>query len=123
MSKIEKVNLAEKFGLFHEHWSPKIVGELDNYHIKVVKIQSEFVWHKHDDVDEMFFVVDGQFTMQLRDGDVIVQAGEFIIIPAGVEHCPLADEECQIVLFEKAGTVNTGDAADSDKTVQELDRI
>ena len=123
MPEINKVNLAEKFGLFTEHWSPKIVGELDNYHIKVVKIQGEFVWHKHDDVDEMFFVVDGQFTMQMRDGDVIVQAGEFIIIPAGVEHCPLAHEECQIVLFEKAGTVNTGDATDSDKTVQELDRV
>lgn len=123
MPAIEKVNLAQKFTLFDEHWRPKIVGQVDNYHIKVVKIQGEFVWHKHDDVDELFLVVDGQFTMQMRDGNVIVNAGEMIIIPAGVEHCPLTEQECQIILFEKAGTVNTGDAVDSEKTVQEPDRI
>lgn len=120
---INKVNIAEKMKLFSDHWSPKIVGELDNYHIKLVKIQGEFVWHKHDDVDEMFLVIDGQFTMRLRDADKIVHAGEFIIIPAGVEHCPAAENECQILLFEKAGTLNTGDAATNDKTVAELDRI
>jgi mannose-6-phosphate isomerase-like protein (cupin superfamily) len=123
MPAIDKVNLAQKFTLFDNHWSPKIVGQVDDYHIKVVKIQGEFVWHKHDDVDELFLVIDGQFTMQMRDGDVVVKAGEMIIIPAGVEHCPLAEQECQIVLFEKAGTVNTGDAADSEKTVQAPDRI
>jgi mannose-6-phosphate isomerase-like protein (cupin superfamily) len=120
---IDKVNLKEKFALFNNHWSPKIVGDLDDYHIKVVKIQGEFVWHKHDDVDEVFLVVDGQFTMQMRDANVIVKAGEFIVMPAGVEHCPFAEEECQVVLFEKAGTVNTGDATGSDKTVAEPDRI
>jgi mannose-6-phosphate isomerase-like protein (cupin superfamily) len=123
MPATDKVNLTQKFNLFGEHWSPKIVGQVDDYHIKVVKIQGEFVWHKHEDVDELFLVVDGQFTMQMRDGDVIVKAGEMINIPAGVEHCPLAEQECQIVLFEKAGTVNTGDAVDSEKTVQEPDRI
>jgi mannose-6-phosphate isomerase-like protein (cupin superfamily) len=120
---IEKINIAQKMGLFTEQWSPKIVGELDNYQIKLVKIQGEFVWHKHDDIDELFLVMDGLFTMQLRDGDIIVQQGEFIIIPAGVEHCPLAENECQVMLFEKAGTVNTGDAEFGDKTVAKLEYL
>lgn len=123
MPKLEKVNLAEKFGLFSDHWSPKIVGELDNYHIKLAKFEGDFVWHKHDDVDEMFFVVEGSFTMKLRDGDIELSAGEFIIIPAGVEHCPSAKSEVQVMLFEKAGTLNTGDAEENEKTVGELDTI
>lgn len=120
---IEKVNLNQKFGLFTEQWSPKIVGDLDNYHIKLAKIQGEFVWHKHDDVDEMFLVIAGQFTMRLRDGDIVVQQGEFIIIPAGIEHCPAAENECELMLFEKAGTLNTGDTELGEKTVAELDRL
>lgn len=123
MSSVEKINLAQKYASFDDRWSPKIVGELDDYHIKLVKIQGDFVWHKHDDVDELFLVMNGQFTMKLRDGDVVVEQGEFIIIPAGVEHCPSAVDECQVMLFEKAGTLNTGDSNSSDMTVQELDRI
>lgn len=123
MPAIEKVNLKHKFTLFNEHWSPKIVGEVDNYHIKVAKIQGKFIWHKHDDVDELFFVVHGRFTMKLRDGDIVVEEGEIIVIPAGVEHCPVADEECHFVMIEKAGTLNTGDVETSDRTVRELDRI
>lgn len=120
---LEKVNLAEKFALFSEHWRPKIAGELNDYHIKLVKFQGDFVWHQHDDTDEMFLVVAGEFTMKLRDGDIVLHAGEFIIIPAGVEHCPSATEEVQVMLFEKAGTLNTGDAETSDKTAATLERI
>ena len=120
---ISKVNIAQKMSLFNEHWRPKLVGEVDNYQIKLVKFQGEFVWHSHEDVDELFLVIDGSFTMQLRDGNIQVNQGEFIVIPAGVEHCPLAENEVQVMLFEKAGTVNTGDAETSEKTAQELERI
>ncbi|MGB7340642.1 MAG: cupin domain-containing protein [Phototrophicaceae bacterium] len=123
MSNINKVNIAQKMALFSEHWSPKIVGELDNYHIKAVKFVGDFVWHHHEDTDEMFLVIDGSFTMKLRDGDIHIQQGEFIIIPKGVEHCPSATEEVQVLLFEKAGTVNTGNATDSEKTVTELEQL
>lgn len=123
MSKIEKVNISDKMALFNEHWRPKLVGELDDYHIKLAKFQGEFIWHQHDDVDELFFVIDGSFTMQLRDGDIEVNQGEFIIIPAGVEHCPYAKDEVQVMLFEKAGTLNTGDKQDVEKTAPSLDKI
>lgn len=119
----DSINLMEKFALFNEHWSPKIVGELNDFHIKVVKLQGEFVWHKHDDTDELFWVVDGSFVMQFRDKNVTVKAGEFIVVPKDVEHCPLAEEETQIVLIERKGTINTGDAQDSDKTVTNLQTI
>jgi mannose-6-phosphate isomerase-like protein (cupin superfamily) len=120
---IEKVNIAQKMSLFSDHWRPKIVGDVDNYQIKFVKFQGEFVWHSHEDVDELFLVVDGSFTMQLRDGNIQVNQGELIIIPAGVEHCPYAEHEVQVMLFEKAGTVNTGDAESSEKTAQDLERL
>lgn len=123
MSEIKKVNIGEKLSLFSEHWTPKIVGELNDYHIKLAKFQGDFVWHKHDDTDEMFLVIDGSFTMKLRDGDIDIQQGEFIIVPKGVEHCPSAENEVQVMLFEKAGTVNTGDADESDVTLKELDRL
>lgn len=123
MSEIEKVNIGEKLSLFSEHWTPKIVSELNDYHIKLAKFQGDFVWHKHDDTDEMFLVIDGSFTMKLRDGDIDIQQGEFIIVPKGVEHCPSAENEVQVMLFEKAGTVNTGDADESDVTLKELDRL
>ena len=118
-----KVNIAQKMSLFSEHWRPKLVGEVDNYQIKLVKFQGEFVWHSHEDVDELFLVVDGSFTMQLRDGNIQVNQGEFIVIPAGVEHCPYAENEVQVMLFEKAGTINTGDADTSEKTAQDLERL
>lgn len=123
MGKIEKVSIANKMSLFSEHWTPKLVGELNDYHIKLAKFQGDFVWHQHDDTDEMFLVIDGSFTMKLRDGDIDIQQGEFIIIPKGVEHCPSAENEVQVMLFEKAGTVNTGDADESEKTASELERL
>lgn len=123
MSKIDKVNIAQKMSLFNEHWRPKIVGELNDYDIKLVKFQGDFVWHKHDDTDEMFLVIDGSFTMKLRDGDIEIHRGEFIIIPAGVEHCPSAESEVQVMLFEKTGTLNTGDTVDDEKTTRDLGRI
>lgn len=123
MSEIKKVNIGKKLSLFSEHWTPKIVGELNDYHIKLAKFQGDFVWHKHDDTDEMFLVIDGSFTMKLRDGDIEIQQGEFIIIPKGVEHCPSAENEVQVMLFEKAGTVNTGDAEETTLTHDDLDML
>ena len=123
MTKVEKVSIADKMTLFTEHWQPKIVGELNDYHIKLVKFQGDFVWHKHDDTDEMFMVIDGSFTMKLRDGDILIKQGEFIIIPQGIEHCPSAEHEVQVMLFEKAGTLNTGDAEENSKTASKLERL
>ncbi len=107
---MDKVNLAEKFARFSDLWSPKVVGQLDGYEIKLVKVAGEFVWHKHDDADEMFLIVDGSLTIQLRDRDVALEAGEFFVVPRGVEHCPVAVAECRVLLLERAGVVNTGDA-------------
>jgi len=123
MPKLEKVNLKQKFALFNDHWGPKIVGQIDDYHVKLAKIQGEFIWHKHDDVDELFLVVGGQFTMKLRDAAIVLQEGEMIVIPAGLEHCPVAEEECHIMMIEPVGTLNTGNIEASDKTVHELDHI
>ena len=119
---IEKVNLSEKFGLFTEHWSPKIAGEVGDAYVKLVKFRGEFVWHKHDDEDEMFFVVKGEITIRLRDGDVRLGEGEFVIIPRGVEHKPFAEEEAHVLLFEPKTVLNTGDAQD-ERTLHELQRI
>ena len=106
----DKVNLAEKLGLLGEHYSPGIVGYMNDYKLVVVKVKGEFVWHKHDHEDEMFLVVDGEFRMELRDRDVELSEGELFVVPAGVEHCPRADEEAHVLLIEPRGTVNTGDA-------------
>ncbi len=119
---MDKVNLAEKFARFSDLWSPKVVGRLDGYEIKLVKVAGEFVWHKHDDADEMFLVVDGSLTIQLRDRDVALEAGEFFVVPRGVEHRPVAEAECQVLLLEAAGVVNTGDAV-SAYTQRDLERI
>ncbi len=119
---MDKVNLAEKFARFSDLWSPKVVGRLDGYEIKLVKVAGEFVWHKHDDADEMFLIVDGGLTIQLRDRDVVLEAGEFFVVPRGVEHRPVAERECQMLLLERAGVVNTGDAV-SDHTVRDLEHI
>lgn len=105
---LTKVNLAEKFSLFHEHFSPKTAGALNGQEVKLVKFQGEFVWHHHDNEDELFLVVLGRMLMQLRDGNVELNPGEFLIVPRGVEHCPKADEEVEIILFEPAATRNTG---------------
>lgn len=117
-----KINLAEKFTKFSEHWSPKIVGELNGQMVKLVKFQGPFVWHHHDDEDEMFLVVKGSFRMELRDGNIELKEGEFLIVPRGVEHRPVADQECEVLLFEPATTVNTGNAG-GERTLLELQRL
>lgn len=119
---MNKVNLEEKFSAFQDQWSPKIVGELNGQEIRLAKIEGDFVWHKHDDADEFFMVVKGQLTMHLRDRDIVLDEGEFFIVPSGVEHKPSASQETQIMMFETAGTTNTGNV-DSDRTVDTLERI
>jgi len=105
---MDKVNLEQKLALFTTHWDPKVVGELNGQHVKLVKFQGAFDWHDHADEDELFLVLNGRFEMQFRDGTVEVGEGEFIIVPKGVEHCPKADEEVHVLLFEPASTINTG---------------
>ena len=122
MDSADKVNVAQKLSLFDEHWSPKIVGDLNGQHVKLVKISGEFVWHLHDDEDEMFLVVDGRFRMEFRDREVWIERGEFIVVPRGVEHRPVAEEEASVMLFEPASTLNTGNVK-GEMTVAELDRI
>ena len=119
---MQVINLKEKFSLFNETWSPKLVGELNGQHIKVSKIKGEFIWHKHDDADEMFLVIKGSITIKMRDQDVTLNEGEFFIVPKGVEHKPIAEEEAHIMLFEPAGTVNTGEV-ESDQTVKHAESI
>jgi mannose-6-phosphate isomerase-like protein (cupin superfamily) len=120
--EIRKVNLAEKFGGFREHWSPKIAGEVNDAYVKLVKFRGDFVWHKHDHEDEMFLVVKGRFTMRFRDRDLLLEENEFVIVPKGVEHCPVAEEEAQVVLFEPKTTLNTGNVV-NERTIENLDRI
>ena len=107
---IEAVNLAQKLTLFQEYWSPKVVGELNDNYLKVVKVKGEFVWHKHDDTDDFFLVLKGHLTIQLRDRNIELDEGEAYVVPKGVEHCPRADQEASVLLIEPSGTVNTGDA-------------
>jgi mannose-6-phosphate isomerase-like protein (cupin superfamily) len=107
---VEKVTIAEKAAKFSTHFNPKIVGELNGQHVKLVKFQGAFVWHQHEGEDEMFLVISGEFDMQFRDRTVRVGEGEFIIVPRGIEHCPKADREVAVMLFEPAGTMNTGTA-------------
>jgi len=118
----EKVNLAEKLASFSSRWDPKIVAELNGQQVKVVKLQGEFVWHSHEGEDELFLVVRGRLVMQFRERDVELGPGELIVVPRGVEHCPKADEEVEIVLFEPASTVNTGTAG-GERTVARPERI
>lgn len=106
----DKVNLSEKLARFDEHWQPKIVANVNDYDIRIVKIKGEFVWHKHEDSDDFFLVLDGCVTIQLRDGDVELEKGELYVVPRGVEHCPRADEVASLLLIEPSGTKNTGDA-------------
>ncbi len=119
---IEKVNLSEKFGLFSEHWSPKIAGEVNDSFVKLVKFRGDFVWHKHETEDELFLVVKGAITIKLRDGDVRLGEGEFVIIPRGVEHKPVAEEEAHVLLFEPKTVLNTGDVT-NELTRPELERV
>ncbi len=107
------INLDQKLGLFSDHWSPKVISELYGQHAKLVKFRGEFVWHKHDAEDELFLVVRGRFRMDFRERSAWVETGELIIVPRGVEHRPVAEEEVAVLLFEPATTLNTGDAADA----------
>jgi len=119
---IEKVRLSDKFALFQDTWSPKIVGELNDSHVKLVKLQGEFVWHHHDNEDELFLVVSGHLIIRLQDGDIHLDPGEFVIIPRGVEHLPIADQEVQVLLLEPKTTVNTGSVT-NERTVVDLKSI
>ena len=119
---MEKVNLNEKFGLFEEHWSPKIAGEVNDTYVKLVKFKGEFVWHHHDVEDEMFLVVKGNLLIKFRDRDMHLKEGEFVIIPHGVEHMPVAEDEVHVILLEPKSTLNTGNVK-NDRTLEELQRI
>ena len=119
---MDAVNIAEKLSQFNDYYHPRIIGDLNGQHIKVVKLKGEFVWHKHDNEDELFLVTKGVLKLAFRDKIVDVHAGEFIIVPRGVEHKPVADDEVHIVLFEPASTLNTGDVI-NERTHKELQRI
>lgn len=119
---MDKVNLQEKLASFADHWSPKVVGELNGQQVKLVKFQGSFHWHHHDDEDELFLVVKGRFRMELRDGDIWLEEGELLVVPRGVEHRPIAEEEVHVLLFEPATTLNTGNV-ENERTVRELERI
>jgi len=122
MPEIRKVNLRDKLSSFNAHWNPKIVGELNGQQVKLVKFLGEFVWHHHDNEDELFLVVNGRFTMQFRDRDIALEASEFLIVPRGVEHRPVAAQEVHVLLFEPATTLNTGNVV-SERTVAAPARI
>ncbi len=107
---MEVVNLEDKFARISDLWSPKILAELNDYQIKAVRLQGEFVWHKHDETDELFLVTKGSLVIRFRDRDVALGPGELLVVPKGVEHMPVAEEECELLLIEPAGTPNTGDA-------------
>jgi mannose-6-phosphate isomerase-like protein (cupin superfamily) len=121
-SSIQVVNIADKMAAFSEHWSPRVAGQVNDTHIRFVKILGDFVWHHHADEDEMFLVVKGEFTLRLRDRDLKVRAGEFVIIPRGTEHMPSAEQEAEILLIEPATVVNTGNVRDA-RTVSQLQQI
>ena len=118
----EKVNLSQKFSLFSDHWSPKIAGELNDSYVKLVKFQGEFVWHHHENEDELFLVVKGRMLMRFREREVWVDEGEFIIVPCRVEHMPVAPEEVHVVLLEPKSTLNTGNVQ-NERTIAQLDQI
>jgi mannose-6-phosphate isomerase-like protein (cupin superfamily) len=119
---METINLAEKFSLFSDHWSPKVLGELNDTQIKAVKLKGEFVWHHHDNEDELFLVVKGTLRMKFRNREAVVREGEFIIVPRGVEHLPIADDEVHLLLIEPKSTLNTGNIH-NERTVAQLDHI
>ncbi|HUO35596.1 MAG TPA: cupin domain-containing protein [Candidatus Acidoferrum sp.] len=120
--EMDTVNLREKFGKVKDFWSPKIVGELNDSYVKVVKLKGEFVWHHHDNEDELFLVIQGKLKMRFRDREEEIHPGEFIIVPKGVEHLPVAEEEVHLVLLEPKTTLNTGNIT-NERTVAELERI
>jgi len=119
---MKKINLLEKFGLFNEYWSPKIVGELNGQQVKLVKFKGEFVFHQHENEDELFMVIKGKFTMEYKDKTVEINEGEIVIVPRGVEHKPVAEEEVWVMLFEPASTLNTGNII-NEKTKTQLETL
>lgn len=119
---MEKVNLRERFARINDHWNPRIIGELNDSYVKAVKFKGEFVWHHHDAEDELFLVVAGRFRMRYRDREVVVEPGEFVVVPRGVEHMPVADEECHVVLLEPKTTLNTGNVR-NERTRETLERV
>ena len=108
----QSISLNNKLSKFSEHWSPKIIAQMNDYHFKLAKVQGEFVWHDHPETDEVFLVVKGKFEIHFRDGKVVLNEGEMYVVPKGMEHKPVAEQECHILLVEPAGTVNTGDVVD-----------
>jgi mannose-6-phosphate isomerase-like protein (cupin superfamily) len=122
MDRIETVNISEKLERIHDHWSPRIIGEVNDMHVKLTKLKGEFIWHHHETEDELFLVIKGQLVMRLRDRDLRINAGEFVIIPHGVEHLPVAEEEVHLLLFEPGTTLNTGNVRE-ERTRMELERI
>ena len=114
----QAINPAEKLETFSEHWSPKIIGSFNGHELMVVKVKGEFNWHSHPDTDDFFMVLEGEITIQMRDGDVTLNKGEIFIVPKDVEHCPIAQEECHLLLLEKAGTPNTGDPSTAANKVE-----
>ncbi|MEZ5427576.1 MAG: cupin domain-containing protein [Pyrinomonadaceae bacterium] len=120
---LEKVNLAEKLGLINEHWRPKVVGELNDQEVKLVKFRGEFPWHQHENEDEMFLALKGNFKLEFRDRTVELAPGEFVIVPRGVEHRPVAEEEVEVLLFEPANLKNTGNIEDEKYTAPIGDKI
>lgn len=119
---MEKINLAEKLALIQDHWNPRVVAELNGQQVKLVKLQGTFVWHHHELEDELFLVVNGRLRMDFREGEVWLEPGEMIVVPRGVEHRPYADEEVEVLLFEPASTLNTGNVR-NERTVEHLERV
>ena len=119
---MDTINLKNKFSLFSDYWNPRVIGELNDCHIKAVKLKGEFVWHHHDKEDELFLVIKGTLLMKFREREEIIREGEFIIVPRGVEHCPVADEEVHLILMEPKSTLNTGNIT-NERTVAQLERI
>lgn len=119
---VQKVNLAQKFSLFKTYWSPKIIGDINDFHVKLVKLKGEFVWHHHEHEDELFLVLRGHLRIELRDGEVSLKERELVIIPKGVDHLPIADDEVHVLLVEPKSTLNTGNVT-NERTVTALDRI
>ena len=119
---MEKVNLTQKLSQFQDYWSPKVVGEINDSFVKLVKLKGEFVWHQHETEDELFLVVKGRLLIKLRDQDIFLEEGEFVIIPRGVEHLPIAEEEAHVLLLEPKTTLNTGNV-ESERTVADLEHI
>src|SRR5438270_12044791 len=119
---MEKINLSQKFSLFSDYWSPKIAGDINDSFVKLVKLKGEFVWHHHENEDELFLIVKGRLRMKLRDREIVLNEGEFFIVPKGVEHLPIADEEVHLVLLDPKSTLNTGNVH-NERTVEQLQRI